>query len=100
MATQVDFEKVRAIFDYSDFNSVLGWWTQPSVTDVPPQTYTERQITLPVNASGQYNAWVGVGGVGGRVSLQFTQTNTGADAPWSQGIYGACAYIEDGGELW
>jgi hypothetical protein len=99
--SETTVEKTRLIFDYSDFNAVLGWWTQSSVTDVPPQTYADSQITLPVNTSGQYNAFIGVGGVGGRVSVQVNQTNPGTDtASTKQGIYGACAYIEDGGELW
>lgn len=100
MATEVNFEKIRAIFDYSDYNSVLGWWTQPSVTDVPPQIYADFQLTLPVSPSNQYNAWAGVGGCGGRVSIQFTQTVAGQNTNGAkQGIYAACAYIEDGSEL-
>jgi hypothetical protein len=95
------FEKVRAIFDYSDYNSPLGWYTQSMVTQVNPANYGDGQDDGAAQASNQYHPVIGAQGQGGGVSFQFTQkAKSGSSTTQNQSIYAATAYIEEVGELW
>jgi len=96
------FEKVRAIFDYSDYNSpILGWYTQSMVTQVNPANYGDGKEDGANQASNQYHPIIGASGAGGGVSFQFTQkAKSGSSTTQNQSIYAATAYIEEAGELW
>lgn len=95
------FEKVRAIFDYSDYNVSLGWYTQSMVTQVNPANYGDGKEDGANQASNQYHPIIGASGAGGGVSFQFTQkAKSGSSTTQNQSIYAATAYIEEAGELW
>jgi hypothetical protein len=95
------FEKVRAIFDYSDYNSPLGWYTQSMVTQVNPANYGDGQNDGAAETANQYHPVIGASGQGGGVSFQFTQkAKSGSSTTQNQSIYAATAYIEEAGELW
>lgn len=95
------FEKVRAIFDYSDYNVSLGWYTQSTVTQVSPANYGDGKEDGANQASNQYHPIIGASGAGGGVSFQFTQkAKSGSSTTQNQSIYAATAYIEEAGELW
>lgn len=95
------FEKVRAIFDYSDYNVSLGWYTQSTVTAVNPANYGDGKEDGANQASNQYHPIIGASGAGGGVSFQFTQkAKSGSSTTQNQSIYAATAYIEEAGELW
>jgi hypothetical protein len=95
------FEKVRAIFDYSDYNVSLGWYTQSTITQVPPANYGDGQNDGAAESANQYHPVIGASGQGGGVSFQFTQkAKSGSSTTQNQSIYAATAYIEEAGELW
>jgi hypothetical protein len=95
------FEKVRAIFDYSDYNSPLGWYTQSTVTQINPGNYGDGKDDAAAVASNQYHPLIGASGNGGGVSFQFTQkAKSGSSTTQNQSIYAATAYVEEAGELW
>ena len=95
------FEKLRAIFDYSDYNAPLGWYTQSTVTQINPGNYGDGQDDGAAQASKQYHPVIGAQGQGGGVSFQFTQkAKSGSSTTQNQSIYAATAYIEEVGELW
>lgn len=95
------FEKVRAIFDYSDYNVSLGWYTQSTVTQVNPANYGDGKEDGANQAANQYHPIIGASGAGGGVSFQFTQkAKSGSSTTQNQSIYAATAYIEEAGELW
>lgn len=94
------FEKIRAIFDFSDYNSQFGWYTQSTVTAVNPANYVDSALDVTAVSSNQYNQLTGVSGRGGTFSLQLTQkSKSGASASHYQSIYGATLYLEDGSSL-
>lgn len=68
------FEKVRSIFDYSDYNTPLGWDPQPGSDGdgTVPGNKNDSSIDTEALDSGQYNDMAGCGGMGGSLSMQFT----------------------------
>jgi len=93
-------EKLRAIFDYSDYNSSYGWYTQSTATTINPGNYVDGAADLTANTWNQYSPFIGIGGQGGTFSLQFTQKpKSGSSATQTQNIYAAVAHIEPAGEL-
>jgi len=101
--------KVRAIYDMSDYNAPLGFYTQPTASsDIPPGLYfesTKSGQSGPGSYHGYDNSWsqynynLGLGGQGGGVSFQISQTvesNSGSSS--RQSIYGVTAYVGDGGQ--
>lgn len=94
------FEKVAVIADLSDYNAPWGFYTQSNVTNIPPGVSNAEGLDLPVNLWGQYNAIAAPQVIGGAVSAQFTQKRTSTVAvTYTQSLYAAVAYIEDGGDL-
>jgi hypothetical protein len=94
------FHKVRAIFDYSDFNAPLGWYAQSTVTAIPPGVYQDGGMDASANTYSTYQGLIGATGVGGGFSLQFTQApKSGSSATQSQNIHAATCYVEEGGDL-
>lgn len=107
-APQVDagyFHKIQAIFDFSDANTAFSFYTQETVTYVPPGNASGFSSLNPtINTYNNYNPYIGVGGVGGAVSYQFTlmahpNAATVAAYTGTKQIYAATAYIEDGGDM-
>lgn len=94
------FEKIAVIADLSDYNAPWGFYTQSNVTNVPPGISNAEGLDLPANTWGQYNAIAAPQVIGGAVSVQLTQKKTaGSIGTYSQSLYAAVAYIEDGGDL-
>ena len=95
------FHKVRAIFDNSDYNSVpFGWYTQSTVAQYNPGNYGEASNDSGAHTYNQYNPFLGVGGSGGAVSLQFTmKPKSGSLYSQRQSIYAANLILEDAGEM-
>lgn len=93
-------EKLRIIYDYSDYNSPYGFYTQPTVTQINPENYADAQIDVPTQQSDNYSPFVGLSGSGGGVSLQITQQRkTGSADNQLNEIYSATLYVEDGGDM-
>lgn len=91
-------DKMRVIFDYSDFNSPYGFYTQTTATQVNPGNYSDGQLDLTAQAWNQYNGFLGIGGEGGAASYQFSmKMKTGSSTTQTQEIYAAHAYAESGG---
>lgn len=63
--------EVRVISDYSDSGAPFGFYTQPTVTDIPPLRSTSGAVDLPANASTFYNSKIDLGGDGDSDSVQF-----------------------------
>lgn len=96
------FEKIRTVFDYSDFNAVLGWYPQSNAYSplTNPGSYQDSQLDMDAKSYNQYQALAGATGVGGGFSLQFTQKpKASSDATQTQSIYAATCYVEEGGDL-
>lgn len=90
----------RTIFDYSDYNAVMGWYTQSNVTQVNPGNYRDSTFDIAAVTWNQYRARMGCDGNGAAFSVQFTQKAKAASGTTqTQSIYGATAYVEEGGEL-
>jgi hypothetical protein len=97
------FDKIRIIFDYSDQNTLYGFYSQSNAPIVRvPSNYADAQILVPTVESDQYSPYVSISGIGGQGSVQFTQggdsTATSNDIN-TQEIYGAAVYVEDGGVM-
>lgn len=94
------FHKIRAIFNFSDYNSPYGFYSQSTVTQTNPGNYTEGQIDLPLDASQQYSPFLGIGGAGLNISLQMTQkAQLEAYINAVEEIYGAMCVVSDGGTM-
>jgi hypothetical protein len=97
------FYRIQAIYDFSDANAPFSFYSQSNVTYIPPGKASGfSKIEPPVNSYNNYSPFVGVGGIGGGVSYQFTQKPIGSVAGELIGtnqIFCATAYIEDGGDL-
>jgi hypothetical protein len=94
------FERVRSIFDFSDYNSVLGWATQSMVTQIPPGKYGEGTVDAPVHTYNQYNPLVGGGASGGGVSFEFkAKRKEGTSDTQNLNLYAATALIEKGSDM-
>lgn len=93
--------KIRLIFDYSDYNSQpYGFYTQPTVTQINPGNYADAQVDVPTTTWDNYSPFSSVSGAGGGVSLQITQQRkTGSADTQLNEIYSATMYVEDGGEM-
>lgn len=93
-------EKCRVVFDNSDYNSTLGWYTQSMVSQINPGNYQDSKLDIAARQWKQYHERLGGGGIGGGFSVQFTQrAKSSSSATQSQSLYAAVAYVEDGGEL-
>ena len=95
-------EKIRLIFDYSDYNSTTyGFYTQPTApAQINPGNYADSQIDVNTTTWDQYSPYNGVSGMGGGVSLQITQApKTGSADVQLNEIYSATLYISDGGDM-
>jgi hypothetical protein len=95
-------EKIRIIFDYTDYNSPFGFYTQPTVTQINPGNFADAQADIPTQTWDNYNPFVSVAGAGGGVSLQITQQSKSGVSVTTQQlneIYSATLYIEDGGDM-
>lgn len=94
------FDKVRVIFDRSDYNSALGWYTQSMVTQVNPGNYGDSVNDAVAKSFNQYNPLIGASGIGGKFSIQFTQKRkSGSSSSQLQSIYDANVYLQPGGNL-
>lgn len=94
------FHKMRAIFDYSDYNAPYGFYTQSTVTQINPGKYSDGQFDLAANTWNHYNEFKTLGGLGAGFSLQFTlQRKSGSNAEQHQQIYAASALVTDGGAI-
>jgi len=94
------FEKVRSIFDFSDYNAPYAFYTQSTVTQVDPGNYGDSQENALSKAGAQYNPLLGPSGNGGGFSLQFTQkARLGSVEGQVQSIYAATALVEEAGDL-
>jgi hypothetical protein len=94
------FEKIRAIFDYSDYNAPYGFYTQSTVTQINPGKYNDGQFDLAANTWNHYNEFKTLGGLGAGFSLQFTMKRKAASAAaQSQQLYAASALVNDGGAI-
>lgn len=94
------FDKIRAIFNYSDYQTKIGWYTQSMLPPQDPGIFGEGSIELPAIPYNQYQALSGAVGQGYTFSFQFTfKRKTGGAIEGNKSIYGANCYIEDGGQL-
>ena len=92
-------EKIRSIFNYSDYNSLMSWYTQSMVTQVNPAVFSDTNVDLPQQASNQYTTIAGTGGQGGAISLQITfKPRSGSVLNQIQNIYTLLSRLEIGGE--
>jgi len=95
------FAKMRAIFDYSDYNALLGWNTQSTVTAVVPGRYADGGADSSMNSWNQYNEFQGISGDGGALSINFQmKRKSGSSATQTQSIYAAFAHMTPQGELY
>jgi len=95
------FDWLWGIFDFSDYNQEpWGFYTQPTATSfIEPGNYanTWSESDHP-NTWSQYNTMFGVPGAGGSFSIMFSQAREeGSNDQQKHQIYGAIAYVEDGG---
>lgn len=90
-------EKLRIIFDYSDFNNWYGFYTQSTVSQINPENYADDSIANS-EIKTTYNLFSSVSGQGGGVSLQVTQKGNVSEEV-SQEVLGAIIYITDGGDM-
>lgn len=101
--TLAAIEKIRAIFDYTDLNAPWGFYSQQSVTDIPPGRSTDCRITVAAIPSFQYHPVVQLGGDGGGLSFQVTQKGETPDPGFSgsfvQSVYGLSALVQPGSEI-
>ena len=89
-------EKIRLIFDYTDYNSPFGFYDSA----INPGNYADSQVDVPAVAWDQYSPYSGVSGMGGGVSLQITQApKTGSADEQLNEIYSATLYVSDGGDM-
>lgn len=97
------FEKVRAIFDFSDFNTPFSFYTQSTVTAVNPGSFTDStHIDEAANAYGNYIPLAELSGTGFNVSLQFTQkpkSDSASGTRQIQELFGAVLSFNDGGSV-
>jgi len=93
--------KLRLIFDYSDYNAPFGFYTQPAApAQINPGNYADAQVDVPTTTWDNYSPYVSVSGIGGGVSLQVTMQPKAASANEQLNeIYAATLYIEDGGDM-
>jgi len=114
-------DKLRSIFDYSDyllecsFRGVVNVWPfyQQETSSQPiinPENYAELSISVPANTSGNYNIFTGLNGIGEGAGLNVIQKNDVDDPSPSNTsyletsttefeIYGATIYAKDGGVI-
>lgn len=93
-------EKLRIIFDYSDYNSPYGFYTQPTATQINPENYSDANIDVPTQQSDNYSPYSSISGSGGGVSLQITQqAKSGSNSSQLNEIYAATLYVQDGGDM-
>lgn len=93
------FEKIRAIFDYSDYKAPLGWYTQSMVTQINPGQYSESNLSVGSVAHGQYSKFVGLSGNGDSVSFQFTDKRTQSAGSGERSIVDVVAYLTPGADF-
>lgn len=94
------FEKIRAIVDFSDYNSPFGWYTPSTVTAINPGFYADQGLDLPAATWSQFSPHVGLGIAGTVFSLQFTQKRKAASsATQTQAMHAAFCYMEQGGGI-
>ena len=97
------FYKLRTIFDYSDYNSKYGWYTQSTVTQSDPGNFNQSDANLTANTASQYNTMIGAAGVGGAFSIQFSQKSSSAAQAITEAqthnIYAATCLVEEGSEV-
>lgn len=96
------FHRAQAIYDFSDYNAPFGFYTQPTGTLITPgKASGYSSATIPANNYGIYNPFIGIGGIGSTVSFQMTQKQESSVAATESvmQMYGATAYIEDGGDM-
>lgn len=93
--------RCQAIYDFSDYNSLFGFYTMEGVTSIPPGNASGfSKADQAANSYGFYQPFIGIGGSGGGVSFQITQKpKTASSETQRQGIYALTAYIEDGGDM-
>jgi hypothetical protein len=93
----------RAIFDNSDYNAPWGFYTQNTVTQIPPGRSTSSRTTMQALAWNQYQPLLQVGGDGSAVSFQ--TTFLGASPPpgylgtFTNSVYGLSALVTPGSEI-
>jgi len=93
-------EKIRVIFDNSDYNAPFGFYTQNSVTQINPNNFGDSSLDITANTSNQYKGLAGATGLGGSISVQHTlRKKSGSSSTQRQGIYGSILLVEDGNEL-
>ena len=93
------FEKIRAIFNYSDYKAPLGWYTQSMVTQINPGINSESNFSGSSLEYGQYNPFIGLSGNGESLSIQFTDKRTNSASSGERSIIAATMYIESGSDF-
>lgn len=105
--SRASIEKCRAIFDYSDLNAPLGFYTQSNApAQINPGRFTETAVTVQRVDSSQYNPVLQLGGDGGGVSMQISMGFPAGELPdpgYSDGykysIYALSALVQPGSEI-
>lgn len=93
-------EKIRVIFDNSDYNAPFGFYTQSMVTQINPNNFGDSTLDISTNSSNQYTGLAGATGIGGSISIQHTlKKKLGSSSDQRQSIYGSILLVEDGNEL-
>lgn len=97
---QGKIEKIRLLFDYSDFNAPYGFYTQTTaVAQIAPENFTENSVTTQQSGVVK-NCYSPLSGLGAGVSLQITQKGTDAlVGDPKQEVFGATLYVTDGGDM-
>lgn len=88
---------LRAIYDFTDYNAPWGFYSQSSVTAIPPGYYTEGNISVGTQTYNTYSEFCGLSGNGSGFSLQFNQwPELGTDPQKNQEIYTASINFNEG----
>lgn len=91
---------IRGIYDMSDYNAPWGFYTQSTVTAIPPGRFTEGSIDVPAVSWNIYKEFCGIGGDGAGFSIQYSMNNAPTDTTDIQmEIYNASVLFEGGREF-
>lgn len=93
--------RVQAIYDNSDYNTLYAMYAQENVTQIPAGKASGfSSLDMVANSYNHYQSCLPVGGIGAGLSYQFVQKlKSGSTIVQAQEMFGATAYVEDGGMI-